>query len=67
MNNKRLLANSSFSQILDDDLMNEAKLRNRADNDEVITLDVSPNVGDLRASWLSPNLRKRFSSTLVLG
>ncbi len=65
---KKRLINAHFEQILDDDLSNEAKrarLRSRADIDQVISFDISPSVADLRASMLSPKLRERFSSTLA--
>ncbi len=65
---KKRLNNASFEQILDDDLSREAKrarVRSHEDVDQVISFDVSPFVGDLRASMLSPKLRERFSSTLA--
>ena len=66
---KRPLPNvGTFEEILDDDLSYEAKQghkRFRVDTDQVISL-VSPiYVGNLKASWLPPKLRERFSSTLA--
>ncbi len=64
---KKRLYNASFEQILDDDLSKEAKrarLRCLKDDDQVISFDALPAVGNLRASMLSPKLRERLSSTL---
>ena len=65
---KRLLLNASFEQILDDDLRKEAtkaKVEWLAAGDHVITLGTAPSAGNRTASWLSPKLRERFSSSLA--
>ena len=67
---RKLLLDAPFEQLLDDDLSKEAKrakLRCLEANDQVITLGLAPPEGGLRATWLSPKLRERFSSTLAPG
>ena len=64
---KKRLRDATFEQLLDDDLDKEAKrarLRSQNDTGQVISFDISPRVGDLRASMFSPMFRERFSSTV---
>ncbi len=64
---RELLLNSTFEQILDDDLRREskkAKLKDHAD-DYVIVLNPAAHSGKLKASWLPPVLRERFAATLA--